>query len=241
MPANVLKSQNRKLIKDALIDPNTFATTMIVILSDYYGQEMFTWAPQTIRMETEEDFDMKWPQANLDRLMAGIAILTTDNFYKSLPDFIELCNILSGSAATPGVFEPADAGECAWGITEALLIEPPDETDENPFDDQIRAFIGKTLELEGIIVPPDILKIATGREGLKLNIHNDYSDDPELYGAIWQAEESKTEDINSLVKERLTLLLNQLSVVQLMNGTTSEIAKKMLKGLNAHPKGGTPL
>jgi len=230
---------NQALIQRILVDPNAFATTLVVCLVDAYGTEMFQLSPETIRVESEEDFGIQWPQANFDRLMAGVALVVTDNFYNNLPDFIELCNILSGSPATPGVFYPADAAECAWGVTEALLLSPPDG--EEAFTDEIRSYIGKVVEMEGIMSPPDILRIGILSGDHKIKAHNGFSDDPELYSAIWGAEQSKTEDINNLVKGRLTLLVQQLASLKLVNGNTANIAKKMLTNLNAIPTGGHPL
>lgn len=232
-------SVNKSAIRAVVMDPNVFATTLIVVLVDFYGVEFMGWAPVTIRMETEEDFGLQWHQANYDRLMAGVALVTSNSFYKSLPDFIELSNILSGTPAHPGVFAPADAAECAWGITEALLLSPPD--DEEPFTAEIRAYIGKICEMEGIVTPPDILRIGLHASDLKVKVGNDFGDDPELFGAIWQNEASKTEDINDLVKGRLTLLVQQLAGLQLKNGNTTDIAKRMLRNLKAKPSGGTPL
>lgn len=229
----------RAYTREVLSDPNTFATTMVVALMDFYGAEFFSWAPETIRLETEADFSFKWPDANFDRLMAGIALVTTDRFYKSLPDFIDLCNILSGASATPGVFDPADAAECAWGITEALLLGPPD--DDEPFTEEIRAYIGKVVEMEGIITPPDILRIGIVSADKKFTVQTGFSDDPEMFNAIWDTEASKTEEINQLIKDRLTLLVHQLAALQLRNGSTEEIAKKMLTNLNSKPRGGAPL
>lgn len=238
MPAEI---SNRSLVRRVLSDPQTFATTMIVALVDNYGTELFQWAPQTIRLETEDDYGFKWPDINFDRLMGGIILVTTNRFYKSLPDFIELSNVLSGTGASPNVFDPAEADECAWGITEALLLAPPDANDNNPFNEEIRAYIGKVLDMEGIIVPPDILRLAVRDKDLKTSVHNDWSDDPTMYGAIWESEASKTEDINDLIKGRLMLLVNQLAALTLVNGETTEIAKKMLTQLNSKPQGGEPL
>lgn len=232
---NMFKRSTRAL----LLDPNTFATTMIVALTDFYGTEFLNWAPETIRIETEEDYAFEWHQTNYDRLMAGIALVTSNSFYKSLPDFIELSNILSGAPAHPGVFEPADPAECAWGVTEALLLAPPDE--DEPFNEEIRAYIGKVCEMEGIITLPDILRIGIRDPNLKVRIHNDFGDDPDMYGAIWKVESEKTEDINDLVKMRLTLLVQQLAGLQLVNGDTTDIAKRMLRNLNAVPEGGGAL
>lgn len=226
-------------IRMVLTGPNSFATTMIVVLVDQYGTEFLNWSPETIRMETEEDFGFEWPSANFDRLMAGVALVVGDSFYINLPDFIELCNILSGAPATPGVFEPADPGECAWGITEALMLAPPDK--EEPFTEEIRAYIGKVCEMEGIINPPDILRLSMHAQDLKIKVSNNFSEDPEMYGAIWKNEADKTQDINDLVKERLMLLVQQLASLRLLHGQVGEIAKKMLKNLAAKPKEGSPL
>jgi hypothetical protein len=212
MPAE--KTHSKAQIRAILSDPNTFATTLIVAIIDFYGTEFTNWDPATILMETEEDFGFQWPQANFDRLMAGMALLKTDSFYKNPSDFVELCNILSGAPATPGIFSPADTTECAWGITEALLLAPPH--DAEPFSEEVRAYIGRACEEEGIINPPDILKIGIPSGALKIKVSNNYSDDPELYGAIWQEEKSKTDDINDLVKMRLMLLVQQLSTLPLV-------------------------
>lgn len=220
-------------------DPNAFATTMLVSLIDAYGTEALRWSPQTIRMETEQDYNFRWRDDNFDRLMAGIILITTDRFYRSLPDFIELCSVLSGGSASPGVFAPADASECAWGITEALLLDPPD--DDEPFDKDIQAYIGKVTEMEGIITPPDILRIGLRDQDLKAKVHYNFSDDPEMFAGIYDAEASKTEEINMLMKERLALLLNQLAKLQLVNGNTGTIAKRMLSNLQAIPEEGEPL
>ncbi len=232
---SVTKINNRQL-GQVFTDPESFSTTMILVLVDVYGTEVFTWAPETIKMEIEDDFSIKMPVINFDRLMAGVALVTSDRFYKSLPDFIDLCNILSGAAAHPGIFDIADAGECAWGITEALLLSPPDTKDQNPFTKEICAYVGKMLDMEGIIEAPDILRIAVREKDLKAKIHNDFSDDPEMYSAIWSSERDKTDDINQMVKDRLFAMITQVSMLQLANGDVSDMSKKMLDALNKQSK-----
>ncbi len=227
----VKKPSAKPSIRDAIINPDSFATTLVICMIDTYGTEFLSWSPQTIRMESEDDFGVEWPQANFDRLMAGMALLTTDSFYNSLPDFIDICNILSGAPATPGVFDPADAAECAWGIAEAILLCPPEEEEGDIFSDEIRAYIGKITEMEGMILPPDILRLGLRDTDHQVKVNNTYSDDPEMFQAIWDMEASKTEDINSLMKERLALLISQLSNLHLANGSTENVAKKMLANL----------
>jgi len=217
----------------AFTDPNAFATTMVVVLIDAFGTEALNWHPATIRLETEEAFGFKWDATNFDRLMAGIAIVITDSFYRSLPDFIELCSILSGGDATPGEFSPVDALECAWGITEALLLSPPGRDEDKPFSEEICAFIGKITEMEGIVTLPDILRIGTRDEDLVSKVRDTYSDDPELFASIFEVEAERTNEINEIIKARLQQLMQQLASLQLTNGSTMQLAKRVAGGLAA--------
>jgi hypothetical protein len=184
--------------------------------------EALEWDPATIALEVEEEFSVELPQLSLDRLLVAIQILTTDRFYKNLPDFIAFCNTLDGDEFNPNTFDPADAEEVAWGITEALLLSPPDDDDREPFSDEIRAYIGAVLDKEGLINAPDVLKIALRRARVSPSIE-DFSDDPEMFSAVYTLEEGKNEDINQAIKLKLQLLIAQLSALNLENGNTAEV------------------
>lgn len=231
------------------VDPHAFTSTLIVALLDLFpeqdpdgkGPAVFKWSPETIAMELEAETGAKIPSVIMDRIMAGIAILTTDRFFKSTDDFIELCTILSGAEATPGTWCPADADDCAWGLTEALLLAPPPDNDPAPFSDDIRGYITEVLKSEGIITPPDILKLALPDEETLGRVQSGFADDQVMSEAIWQTESSKTEDINTLVRERLMRLIEQLQSLDLEHGQVDDIAKKLLSTLKQQPQGGSPL
>jgi len=233
-------------------DPNAFATTLMTMFLDMYldheheGKKMvcLEWAPETIRRELHDDLGFAVPALLFDRLMMGLHLLKTDSFYKSPPDFIESCLVLSGAAFTPQVFSPADSDDCAWGITEALLLSPPDEADPEPFSAEVCGYIGEVTRMEGIINPPDVLRIATRGDNHLGRVQADLADDPELSAAVWSVEASKTQDINDLVKGRLSLLVDQLESLRLVHGDTAGIvpqARKLLANLAAMPSGGSPL
>jgi hypothetical protein len=182
----------------------------------------------TIRKEIEEDFSVKISNNTFNKLMAGINIVTTDQFYSSLPDFIDLCNILDGDILDPKLFDPADPSECAWGITEALFLSPPDEEDENPFSPDIVGYIAETIKSHGINNPPDVLKIAIkgSPEKVTENVGQDFSDDPEMYSAIWKNQQEKSEEIVLFIKSRLKLLVDQIKSLKLSNGNVLDSIKK---------------
>lgn len=222
MPENILQK--------ALTSPETFASVLLTLFLDRFGMEALDWDPATITLELEEEFDIKLPQLTLDKLQVAIQILTTDRFFKSVPDFVDFCNVLSGATYRPDMWDPADAEEVAWGITEALLISPPDESDQEPFVDEIRAYIGSALDAEGLINPPDILRIALRQARVSPTIE-DFSDDPDMFHAIYDVERGKTEDINQSILTKTQLLAAQLAALDLKNGNAKNVAKMLQESL----------
>ena len=217
-------------LAEALTGSGTYTTVLITIFVETYGTEGFQWSPETIQMELEEDFNVTMPRANLDRLMTGINLLLSDDFYKSLPDFVNYCNILSGDTYDPRSFDPADAVECAWGITESLMLNPPDDDDDEPFAEEIVAYIGKVLDDEGIINPPDVLRIAV-RDTDNSQVIGEFSDDPVMYNAMHDFEASKTEDINNAIRTHIRRLGDQLEALPLRIGQTKGVVNQMIQSL----------
>lgn len=216
----------KKLMQEVWTSKETFGSVLLTLFLDRFGTEALEWDPSTITMEIEEEFDVDLPQLTLDRLMVAIQILTTDKFFKSLPDFVTFCNVLDGDVYNPETFDPADAEEVAWGITEALLISPPDDDDPEPFTDEIRAYIGATLDKEGIINAPDILRIALRMARVSPNME-EFSDDPMMFNAIYDLEAGKTEDINQSIRLKTQLLVAQLQALNLENGNTDEVIRML--------------
>jgi hypothetical protein len=196
---------------------------LLTMFIDRFGLEALSWDPTTISMEIEDEFDVDLPQLALDKLMVSIQILTTDRFYKSLPDFISFCNVLSGDPYRPDMWDPADAEEVAWGVTEALLIYPPEDDDPEPFTDEIRAYIGAVLDSEGLVNPPDILRIALRQARVSPAI-GDFSDDPMMFNAVYDLEEGKRQDIEQSIRFQTKLLVAQLRALNLKNGSAEQVA-----------------
>jgi hypothetical protein len=217
---------SKNIMQEAWKSRETFASVLLTMFLDRFGSEGLTWDPTTISLEIEEDFDVDLPQLALDKLMVAIQILTTDRFYKSLPDFISFCNVLSGDPYRPDMWDPADSEEVAWGVTEALLIYPPEDDDPEPFTDEIRAYIGAVLDSEGLVNPPDILRIALRQARVSPNI-GDFSDDPMMFNAVYDLEEGKRQDIEQTVRLRTKLLVAQLRALNLKNGSAEQVAQML--------------
>jgi len=163
--------------------------------------------------------------------MASLEIVTSDGFYRDLPTFIRLCNALYNGTLDLESFDPADAGEIAWGITEALLVWPPDPQDDEPFDSKIVAYIGHALRDEGIMRPPDVLQLGILPDDVWSQVQETFSDDPQMFAAIYDVEAAKTEEINQMVKFRLRRTLTLLDELPLQVGDAKDSIKRMLAAL----------
>ncbi len=215
--------------RKALTDEGSFATTLLLATVDVYGTEMCSWTPETILMHLNEDFNIRMPAVTFDRLMAAIGLLTTDDFYKSLPDFIWYCNILSGDSFEPNLWDPAEADEIAWAITEAMLIAPPDDNDDAPFIPEITGYIGTVLDNEGIVNAPDVLNIATRQSSLGSLSH--YSDDPEMFQTLYDFQSDRSAAIVRMLRANLQELAAQMQALTLYNGDALDAIVKTLKTL----------
>lgn len=217
---------SKSITQEAWTSRETFASVLLTMFLDRFGTEALTWDPTTITLEVEEEFDVDLPQLSFDKLMVAIQIMTTDRFYRSLPDFVAFCNVLGGDTYDPATFDPADAEEVAWGITEALLIYPPEESQAEPFTDEIRAYIGAVLDSEGLVNPPDILRIALRQTRVSPSIQ-DFSDDPAMFNAVYDFEEGKKQDINQSIRLKTKLLAAQLRALSLKNGAVDSVVKML--------------
>ena len=221
----------RNIMQEAWTSKETFASVLLTLFLDRFGTEALQWDPTTITLEIEEEFGVDLSQLSLDKLFVAIQIMTTDKFYKSLPDFISFCNVLSGDTYRPDMWDPADAEEVAWGVTEALLLYPPEDDDPEPFTDEIRSYIGAMLDREGLINPPDILRIALRQARVSPSIE-DFSDDPTMFNAVYDLEEGKRQDIEQTVRMRTKLMAAQFRALKLKTGAVDQVVKMLDEAAN---------
>jgi hypothetical protein len=210
-----------------LLSEESYATPLFLIVMDLYGPEALEWSPETIRLELEQDFQLKLPKITIDKIFAAISIVTTNYFYKDVKKFIDLCNILAGDDFQPDEFDPADAEEMLLGITEALLLWPPDEDPEDTeFSLEIREYISQVLNTQGILKPFDVLNLAfSGDQSGKVNL--EFADDPEMYSAIYKNQEEKTNELKQIYLENMFNLAEQLKALPLKNGNTQELVTRL--------------
>jgi hypothetical protein len=224
-------------VKAVLEAPDTPATVLLVIAADSLGPDMFGWDPETIKEEMSDLLGKPLPAQAYNRLMAGIELVATNGFYKDLPTFIRVCHALVLGILVVEEFVPADAEEVACGITEAMVIWPPDPKEESPFCEQIVGYIGAVLKNEGIMKPPDVLRLGED-PGIWQNVQGDFADDPTMFNAIYGVEKDKSDAINEAVKGRLRKIMGLLEDLPLDVGSAKNAVKRMFSALGREQQSG---
>ena len=222
-------STNPKVVtRRLLMEESTYATVLLLILLDTYGPEALQWAPETISLELKDDYAVNITKQTLDKIMAAIAIVTTNYFYKDVLKFIELANILSGDDAEPDEFDPATAGEVLWGLSESFLLWPP-EKDDNPEDTQfspeVTEYMVQVLQDEGYMSAPDLLALS-GHDTSNF-VRDTWSDDPEMYQAIYEMQQQKVEDLKASLQDNFKELFVQLKLLPVKSGNKEDIMRKI--------------
>lgn len=215
----------QKTLRDRLFNDDTFTTVLLTIIVDTYGTEALSWAPQTLLMELEDDFNVRIPRLNVDKIVTGVNLLTSDDFFTRPPRFVQMCNVLAGSEMSRA-FDKADAMECAWAMTEALLLVPPE--DDEPFHEEIRYYLGRVVDEEGIKEPPDLLRLAIRSTP---SGEADYSGmslgDPMMFSVEHEIQADRSKEIKEMLNRELQDLFDQLEGLPLQNGNTTGLLKRI--------------
>lgn len=220
---------------DPFLDVRTYATVLLVAAIDRYGLAVLGWRPETIEMELAVDCHAPVPPDNLAKLFVAVRLLTSDEFFNSPAAFCATCVTLAGHPPSDGRLIVPDSDDVAWGVTEAVLLAHPDG--DSPFSAEIVGLIGHVLDAEGMLVPPDVLRVATREKDLAARVSHDFSDDPVMYQAIFERDRSRAADIDALVAARSRGLFAQLARLDLKTADAGRVRDLCRKMTGALPPG----
>ena len=195
---------------------DVFATTLLTFCIDVFTMECLDWTPGTLQHELELDYGIKLPQDNLDKLLAAMQILETDDFYQRLPMFCPLVEALCGNGLHFETVALPDAMECAWAIAEALNLSPPEDGQTDVFVPEICAYIARVCQDEGLVNPPEILRIAGKTD--QMDYAGMLATGPVQALAVMGDKKQVADEIEETVREAMTQLHSQLRSLPLTNG-----------------------
>lgn len=200
-----------------------------------FDLEVASMDPEAFLAEIESEINGQISDFARAKILAGQATYITDQIYTNLDAFINFANLTNvDDPPLPGVFNPANAMECALAVLEISLIDPDGlnlgkRDPQNPlgFSDEIRKYMGAVLHLEGAIHPvqPLVMAIMPPAE--------EY-DDPNVFEAVASRTKSIAKAINHGVWEYAKVIFDSLVKIPTAEGGTvikADQMKQLLIGL----------
>jgi len=214
-------------LSQAIVSPESFATTLLVVAMDVLDKEMLGWTPQTISMELQDELGVKIPSTNLSRLLTAINLYTTDDFSFRVSRFIHLSNILAGDDFDAEEFDPADADEMAWAVTESSFINP-DHLER--FSDEIQGYVCFKCKEEGLSRLPGVLSFAQKYWTSNNYAAEYFNTDPDMFAAVQGNLDQPLREVEQSVREAAARMFEQLAALKLRDGSTEKLLQRLRRG-----------
>jgi len=195
-------------LRQKLEDEETFATTLLVILIDEYGTDMFEWDPDTLVEAAKGTFKAEIPQVNRDKIWGLITVLSTNMFHSDAMVFNAVCQAFNNEESDFEIFNPISLEGAAWGVTEVILNDPESPINDR-FSEEVRRYIGVLVDSRGLSQVPVVLSMALPSKSLSEGAAA-YANDPEMYAAINGTQQANTDSISEYTKERVRALFSEL-------------------------------
>jgi len=193
------------------------------------------WDFQTMLAELEADTGVVLAPENQAKLAVGLMLARGDrDFYRSLPDFLVMCAALAGKGHDPRLLAVADSYDCAWGLSEGLLLSGLDADDPEDFlSPEIIGYIGQIAEHDGLIDPPDILRLGQHATDRFARFQAEHGDDPLVVAAAEERGQELAAQVKKELKQGMEALLRQLESLPLVHGSARSLAQRLAKELRA--------
>lgn len=206
-----------------------FGTSLLIACLDDWGTEFLSWEPETMEITIREKYGKGVRDDNILRLLAAVSVLTSDMFLVDLASFCGACVVLDFEQTSPYDFTPAGLDEIMWGLTEARMLLGT--LDYKKISDEIRIYVGKLMEEEGMEKVPETLSFAKPEH---LGISADtLADLPDLAQMFEEDQNLTREELDRACLEKMAKLLEQINTLELETSDLSEyrvMLNKMKEG-----------
>ena len=191
---------------EILKDPEVFTTSALAIMFDEFGTECTEWDPDSFGMEIRDAFNVDAEDELLDRIMAGISLLTSNSFFVDVNAFSATCNALNRGVVMTDSWVPADLDDVLWGVTEARFLLGEDY-DEEGYSHSVKRYVGVLLKQEGIKKIPSILSFAEIDDDTT-EVYDAYGGDAIMEQVFWDSQQAEKDTLES---DNIALMHNYIA------------------------------
>ena len=180
-----------KLTNEVFKDKNAPVSALLAAFLKKYGTAALAWQPELMRKCFKEDYDIEMTNLQMDKLHAGIVILTTDQFEQTWKAFEACCHLMCGVPDELDTVNPLDAEEIAAGVAEAALIKH----EVLEYGDDVLAYAGHIFHEYGFSHAPKLFPNAIMPSGTVM------SNDDEKNEALKEIFDAHLERVSSYLQE----------------------------------------
>jgi hypothetical protein len=217
------------MLQSIAADPEAFATTLLVLMLDRYGDDevgragvdILKWHPGTLRVALDELAGGEAPESNFAKLMAAITLLTSD-VLTDVDTFARFCCTINGDPLNPRILQVPSSEDMLWALSEAHLLDEVGNRDE-PLSQEVRHYMGAVLEADGVVDPPDLLRLAI----LPVSGGMDVPGRPDLAGEVRLAAGTRSQEILEDLHERVRKLFGQIAALDLRHGNVRSVLDRV--------------
>jgi len=155
--AIISNSNDKRIAGHICITPGTMGTIMHAIAMKFFGPDIYSWEPETVAMEFDEEFGIQSYDGNIDKLNAILSSVSSDSFYDDWVAYTQVCSTLSGENTIEELAE-VTVEELAWGVMEMSLND--EDYRKTRFSADICVLTGQVLDQNGYVFPPPQLSFA---------------------------------------------------------------------------------
>lgn len=144
--------------REVLLDERAPAYALLAVMLKTYGADVLHLEPELLRLQIEQDFDLKLPDIQSDKIQAAFIVMTTEQFEQDWRVFETCCHLFHNEPADHDMLNPLDAEDIAAGLSTAALIKNDIEGDVSfDFHDDVLAYAGRIFYDYGLAKAPKIL------------------------------------------------------------------------------------
>jgi hypothetical protein len=198
---------------EILKDPEIFATTALALMFDEFGTEVTEWDPDVLGIEIREAFSVEPSDALLDRLLAAMAVLSSNSFFVDVKAFTTICNSLNRGVVMSDTWVPADLDDILWAVTEVRFLMGEYYSEED-YSHDVKRYVGVMLQQQGIRKIPSVLSFAEVDDTVT-EVYDAYSGDAVMEQAFWDSQQEDRDNLESENIDKIDQYMAQIRTLPL--------------------------
>lgn len=156
--AQALGSSASEKLRTYLLNDDTCATSILLVLRKMFGNQFMAWEPESLWLELN-DQKIDVPTVNRGKILAVTSLLIEPAFYWDATIFEKTTLSFNSEVTIPGSIQEASPAQLSWAVFEAEMLLQAHGSDPD-FDHEPQRYTATSMFRDGLILAPEFLVFA---------------------------------------------------------------------------------